>query len=352
MIERLKQFLIQNYFGKQFSLEYRVYMIFFFESYFLSIISGITNTLLNKGLFGQALQWSYIIFCTIIIFVIPRIRLIILKPHLLFIAFIYIPLMYFQTAGYDGTALLFAQLALFLLGIVFSGKTRMIIIVLNILTWLVCIIISFQFPQTVTFHRSSYDLLIDLIVALILTFTGLSILTTFISNIFADKNDTLAELSIRDALTGAYNRRFMTSFLQCELDTSRQTGNAIYVLMLDIDHFKQVNDTYGHGFGDHVLLACVQGIKSVLRKCDVVVRYGGEEFVIILLTQIPTNASQIAERIRHAISSLRFHYDVSITVSIGVTASRFEDTIEDILDRADQCLYKAKLNGRNQVVMK
>lgn len=351
MMKRFIQLMIQNYFGKQFPLDYRVYMIFFFESYFISIFSGITNTMLNKGLFGLILQWSYIIFCTIMIFVIPRIRLTIQKPHLLFITFIYIPFLYFQTAGYDGTALLFAQLGLFLLGIVFTGKMRIIIIILNILDYLVCIMISHLYPQTVIPHSGSNALIIDLAVALILSFTGLAILTIYVSNVFEDNSNTLAELSIRDALTGAYNRRFMTDFLQRELDTVRQTGNNIYVMMLDIDHFKLINDTYGHGFGDHVLLACVQAIKSVLRKCDVVVRYGGEEFAIILLPQMPTKAGEIAERIRQAISALRFRYAITITVSIGVTVSQLNDTIDDIINRADQCLYKAKQNGRNQVVI-
>ncbi len=351
MINRLKQLTIQNYFGKQFPLDYRVYMIFFFESYFISILSAITNTMLNKGLFGLVLQWSYIIFCTVMIFVLPRIRLTLQKPHLLFITFIYIPFLYFQTAGYDGTALLFAQLGIFLLAIVFSGKARIIIIALNILNYLACIIVSQLYPQLVTPHNGPVALLIDLIVALILSFTGLAILTIYISKVFADNSNTLAELSIRDALTGVYNRRFMTDFLQRELDRARQTGSRVYVLMLDIDHFKRINDTYGHGFGDHVLLACAQAIQNTLRKSDVIVRYGGEEFAIIMPAQTPVKVADIAERIRQAISSLRFRYNVTITVSIGIEESQPDDTIEDILIRADQCMYKAKQNGRNRVVV-
>lgn len=326
-------------------------MIFFFESYFISIPSCITNTMLKKGLFGVVLQWSYIGFCTAMLFVIPRIRLKIQKLHLLFVTFIYIPFLYFQTAGYDGTALLFAQLGLFLLAIVFSGKTRILVIALNILNYLACIMISHFYPQTVTPHDGPNALLIDLVMALILSFIGLAILTIYISNVYADKSNTLAELSIRDALTGVYNRRFMTAFLQRELDAARRSKSRIYVMMLDIDHFKRVNDTFGHEFRDHVLLACVQAIKGALRKCDVLVRYGGEEFVIILLPQMSAKAGEIAERIRQMVSALRFHYAISITVSIGITASRLNDTTEGILNRADRCLYKAKQNGRNRVVI-
>ncbi len=351
MLSRFKQLMLQNYFGKHFPLDYRVYMIFFFESYFISVLSGITNTMLNKGLFGVILQWTYIGFCTVLFFVIPRVRLALLKPHLLFVTFIYVPFLYFQTAGYDGTALLFAQLGLFLLGIVFSGKTRIIIIGLNIIDYLACVIISHRYPQTVIPHGSPEALIIDLVVALILSFTSLAIATIYISKAFEDNNNTLAELTIRDGLTGVYNRRFLTGFLQQELDTAAQTGQSIYVLMLDVDHFKRINDNYGHGFGDHVLSSCAQAVQGILRKCDVIARYGGEEFVIILLPQIPAKADAIAERIRQAVAALRFGHGVTVTVSIGVEKSRPGDTSEELLNRADRCMYQAKQNGRNQVVV-
>lgn len=349
MLNRFKQIMIEQYFGKHFLLDYRVYMIFFFESYFISIISAITNTALNKGLPGLVLQWSYILFCTVLLFVIPQIRLALLKPHLLFVTFFYIPFLYFQTAGYNGTAMFFALLGFFLLGIVFKGKARFVIIVLNILYYLSCIIISHVYPHTVVPHGGPADKLIDLIVAFILSSVGLSILTYYISKVFEDNNKTLAELSLRDALTGIYNRRFMTDFLQDALDTFRRTGNQFYVLMLDIDNFKNINDTYGHGFGDQVLLECVQTIKGILRKGDIIARYGGEEFAIILSADVLNNAVDIAERIRRAISLLHFRFNVTVTVSIGVAESQPEDTIETLLNRADQCMYYAKEAGRNQV---
>ncbi|MGI6176029.1 MAG: GGDEF domain-containing protein [Christensenellales bacterium] len=349
MLNRFKQVMLHQYFGKQFPLDYRIYMIFFFESFFLSILSAATNTALNKGLPGLILQWAYVAFCIVLLFVIPRIRLALQKPHLLFITFFYIPFLYFQTAGYHGTALLFASLGFFLLGIVFKGKARIALITLNILDYLACILISHFYPQTVVPHSGSDAMLIDLIVAVVLSFVGLSILTLYISRVFEDNRKTLSELSVRDALTGVYNRRFLNSFLQNILDTSRKKGDKFYVLMLDIDHFKYINDTYGHVFGDHVLLACVQAIQSILRKGDIIARYGGEEFAVILFPRRPNNAVDIAERIRRMISSLRFHYNVTVTVSIGVARSRPEDTIEALLDRADQYMYCAKQSGRNQV---
>ncbi len=349
MLNTFKQIMINQYFGKHFSLDYRVCMIFFFESYFISILSAITNTALNKGLPGIILQWSYILFCTIMIFVTPQIRRIILKPNLLFVTFFYIPFLYFQTAGYDGTALLFTLLGIFMLGIVFSGKTRIVIIGLNILDYLLCIIISYLYPQTVIPHSGPYAMLIDLIVAFILSSVGLSILTLYISRVFEDNRKVLAELSIRDALTGTYNRRFMTDFLHETLNTFKRTGNKFYVLMLDIDHFKKINDTYGHGFGDRVLLECARTIQRILRKGDVIARYGGEEFAIILSSDMPINAVDIAERIRHAITLLRFKHNITVTVSIGLAESKHDDTIETLMNRADKYMYYAKQAGRNKV---
>ena len=342
--------MIHNYFGKQFPLDYRVYMIFFFESYIISIISATINTVLHKGPLGLVLQWSYIAFCTVTLFVIPRIRLTLQKPHLLFITFIYVPFLYFQTAGYNGTAFMFAPLGLFLLGIVFTGKLRVTVIALNILDYLVCIMISWLYPQTVISHSGPAARLIDLMAATLLSFSGISVLTIYVSKIFEEHNKTLAELSIRDALTGIYNRRFIADFLQRELEVAKQTENKFYVLMMDIDHFKRINDTYGHVFGDHVLLACIQAIQSVLRKGDVIARYGGEEFVIVLLPQIPLKAAVLAERIRQAVASLRFRYDVTVTVSIGVAKCQPDDTVENLISRADHCMYQAKQAGRNQVV--
>lgn len=97
MINRVKQIMSDNYFGKQFPLDYRIYMIFFFESYVISIISATTNTALGKGLPGQILQWTYVALCTVLLAVLQRIRLALQKPHLLFITFVYIPFLYLIT---------------------------------------------------------------------------------------------------------------------------------------------------------------------------------------------------------------------------------------------------------------
>lgn len=350
MLKRIKAIFKQHYFSRDLPFEHCVYMIFFFETYVISIPSVITNMMLNKGLAGILLQWAYIAFCSVMLFMLPHIRLALQKPHLLFVSFVYIPFLFFQTAGYDGTALLFALLALYLLGFMFSGKVRALIIALSMAEYLICILLSYYYPYLVIPHGSPEDKLIDAMVAVLMSFIGLGLMTAYISKVFADNNKALAELSLRDALTGVYNRRMLGDFLQHELDVAREAGSCVYVLMLDIDHFKQTNDAYGHGFGDRVLLACTKTIQGIIRSCDMIVRYGGDEFVIILVPPLPIGPGEIARRIRVAIEGLTFEGGVAITVSIGLEESEPNDTIDTFLNRADQRLYEAKRGGRNQVV--
>lgn len=278
----------------------------------------------------------------------PRIRLALQKPHLLFITFVYIPFLYFQTAGYDGTALLFAPLGLFLLGTVFTGKPRTLAVSLNIITYLICIMVSHLYPQTVVPHSGPSALLIDLLVAAVLSFTGLSILAVYISAAFEDNRQALIELSLRDSLTGVYNRRFMSDYLHAALTACRQEGNSFRLLMLDIDNFKSINDTFGHGFGDQVLLACVDAMQGALRTGDIVVRQGGEEFVVILLPEHSSAAIPIADSICQTISTLQFPNAAEVTVSIGIAESQPTDTVDTLLDRVDRCMYYAKQAGGNQ----
>ena len=123
--------------------------------------------------------------------------------------------------------------------------------------------------------------------------------------------------------------------------------------MLDIDHFKNVNDTYGHAMGDEVLKQIVKSITACIRQTDICFRYGGEEFLIMLASADSTDAHIIAERIRSSIEEAVFSHEkgsLSITSSIGSATLYSSDTMRSICERADSALYKAKNNGRNQVV--
>lgn len=165
---------------------------------------------------------------------------------------------------------------------------------------------------------------------------------------------TAVKLARTDSLTGALNRTSLESVFQQEIARAKRNKSNITVLMLDIDHFKQVNDTYGHAAGDQALIALTQCIKKTVREIDSTFRLGGEEFAIILNNTNTQGAELLAERLRNAVQHLSIsHKDkaFNITTSIGVATYQTGETHEAILQRADKALYEAKDSGRNKVVV-
>jgi two-component system cell cycle response regulator len=164
------------------------------------------------------------------------------------------------------------------------------------------------------------------------------------------------EQAITDALTGLHNRRYMETHLKRLAGEALYKGRSLSVLVADIDHFKSVNDTYGHDIGDIVLREFGRRLKRTVRGVDLACRLGGEEFVVIMPDTDLERACHVAERFRGQIASETFDIGRSrqplhVTASVGVAAlERIEDTGETILKRADQALYTAKREGRNRVV--
>ncbi len=155
-----------------------------------------------------------------------------------------------------------------------------------------------------------------------------------------------------DTLTGANNRAAMDETLEREVDLAHRHQSAMSLLMLDLDHFKQINDNYGHTTGDDVLREFVECTNQALRKSDMLFRFGGEEFVIILPGVNATGAAMAAERLRGVIEKHVFNNrqgSVPVTISIGTASLTLQDTAKTIIERADKALYSAKIAGRNRV---
>lgn len=166
-------------------------------------------------------------------------------------------------------------------------------------------------------------------------------------------------LAITDGLTGLYNRRYMDTHLENIVKEAAENARPTTILMLDIDHFKQVNDTYGHGVGDEVIKEFAARIINNIRPADLAVRYGGEEFVVILNGTDIQSARVVAERMRANIENVPFKVsipegEISKTTSIGIASFRRDeaDTVEALLKRADDALYAAKNGGRNKIEIK
>jgi diguanylate cyclase (GGDEF)-like protein len=158
----------------------------------------------------------------------------------------------------------------------------------------------------------------------------------------------------RDGLTKLHNRQTFDRRLAVELKRSQRYGNSLALLMVDLDHFKQVNDTHGHAAGDMVLREVGALLQDSVRSCDIAARFGGEEFALLLPHTHEADAWKLADRIRRRIEKLRYNYagkSLSITASIGVSSlvPGCLDKENDLLLRADQALYLAKANGRNTV---
>lgn len=214
-------------------------------------------------------------------------------------------------------------------------------------------------PQDIVLHIEIFQWLALAVVLVSVSFIG--------GNISALRHDLagsrkklqaslakIKEMAIHDDLTGFYNRRHLMELLETEYNRSVRTGAVFSLAMLDLDKFKNVNDTFGHQAGDEILITFSNIISNVLRKTDFCGRYGGEEFLIVLTQTDLQDAKVFAERIRACVEEFLFldlgHSRKSrVTVSIGLAEHRKNEDIEKTISRADEAMYKAKNNGRNRV---
>ncbi|WP_297442171.1 diguanylate cyclase [Sulfurimonas sp.] len=168
-----------------------------------------------------------------------------------------------------------------------------------------------------------------------------------------EKQKELELLASTDPLTKLYNRRYFTQISEKILNLAKRNKEALSVMMLDIDDFKKINDTFGHKVGDDVLVSLAKTLKEESRKSDIICRFGGEEFILLLPNTDIKGAYVIAQKIRKKIHELRVNHDVKFTVSIGVSEVDLakEETIEQSIKRADDALYEAKRSGKDRVCL-
>lgn len=163
----------------------------------------------------------------------------------------------------------------------------------------------------------------------------------------------LENIAFTDSLTGAYNRRYFMKKAEEEFRSFAPAERSTAIIMLDIDHFKKINDTYGHPAGDEVLKSVTSAVQRTLRAEDLFARYGGEEFIILLRNMSQETVGRLALRIRERVANTVSNYmgtEIKVTISLGI-AMRSEnvDLLDDVIKRADEALYRAKANGRNRV---
>jgi diguanylate cyclase (GGDEF)-like protein len=158
------------------------------------------------------------------------------------------------------------------------------------------------------------------------------------------------DLVTKDPLSGLLNRRECIRRLNEEISRSRRNQTPLTVAMLDLDHFKKINDTLGHGIGDWVIKFFSRSMQMIFRECDIIGRHGGEEFVVIFPDTESETAQLACKRLKKYIIASEIDLPTSFTFSGGIALLNINDTSTSILDRADMALYKAKQKGRNKVI--
>ena len=191
----------------------------------------------------------------------------------------------------------------------------------------------------------------------ILAASGLFIFRPMVRRICADReslqgaNEALAELAVTDQLTGAYNRLKFNEVMTRQVSRSARYHEPLSVVMFDIDHFKAVNDTYGHGAGDDMLRELSRRVDGATRGVDWLFRYGGEEFVVAAPHTNLGNAALLAEKLRLLVAGTPFPHGITGSISLGVAELRPGETVEELMGRVDAAMYAAKNAGRNRVAV-
>ncbi|MGD0280519.1 MAG: GGDEF domain-containing protein [Smithella sp.] len=261
---------------------------------------------------------------------------------------------------YEGRGIIFSVYILILLFGIFRLDTRQFLYAsaFILLTYGIDIFLLQVFrPQDIYLKIEIFQWFGLAIVLISVSFIGgnISSLRRDLSNSRKELQSSLImirEMAIHDDLTGFYNRRHLMELIETENHRSVRTGSIFSLVMMDIDKFKDINDTYGHQAGDNVLITFSAIIRSVLRKTDFCGRYGGEEFLIVLTETDLQDAKVFAERIRICVEDSFFPDlgpDSRVTVSIGLTQHQANEDIDKTISRADSAMYKAKNGGRNRV---
>jgi len=184
---------------------------------------------------------------------------------------------------------------------------------------------------------------------------SLTVAASVFSTVLARMGERQRSLSRRESLTGCFNRRAFYELFPREVERARRLGQGVATVFVDVDHFKAINDRHGHETGDRVLQQLAARLRGIIRETDLLFRWGGEEFVVLLPHTVPGEAPALAERIRKAVAERPFvaneaHPDVAVTVSVGVAGTSSWPVDPDaLIASADAACYEAKARGRNQV---
>jgi len=384
---------------KDTSLRYRIFNAVFLVSIFLSFYSSLVNYIIDLGtrvilitfFCGVAAIGLYIVFRNSKNYKMVSFIAVILSCFIIF------PAMWFANGGSYGSVPYFMIINAGIIALLLVGWPRKIIFSLFVLVSSVLIFIEYRRPELVVGYDSQFIRYMDLFLGFFICLLSIVVLIAFLidsylselqkskqylaeleeknkeieaknrmleksnaelieakekaeklNQLLYEEKQKLQKLSITDYSTGTFNKRFITTCLEEEIEESRKKHNKLTLALIDIDNFKNINDTYGHLYGDYVVERVARTIINNLRQTDIVGRYGGDEFLIILPNTSREKGYAMIERIRQRILELEWENDLVVTISGGVIEVG-SDELTGLLNKADRLLYKAKNKSRNLI---
>jgi diguanylate cyclase (GGDEF)-like protein len=269
------------------------------------------------------------------------------------------PINFIYAGGIEGGMPMYFIMGIFATFLLVTGKIRNILILLFFIVYIALLLSSYYNPDMIVPFPSAEARIVDLIFAMVIVsgFTGIVIsIIVYEYSTEHEKvellNHRLHQVAIKDPLTNLFNRRYLMNQLNYQIEKANQEEYDLALIIFDIDFFKSINDTYGHLIGDEVLKEFSKLLSSQIRGDDIVGRYGGEEFFLILVETDSEDALHLAERIRKKVSNSILSKKItnSITISGGIGIYQPDMSVEQLIVAADKNLYKAKSAGRNKII--
>ena len=344
--------------GKELSLEHLIFLFGATAGIALSLFGAISNYMMKLHEIAVIIPLiNFIIDISCVVYSIITKRWHNAAAVLFaFASFVLFPFLWFTTGGTMSSSLPLVIGLGVVLAIVFSGKRRIFFFLSTLVLYSSFIIIELYYPGRFIPYPNREAWYIDVLFGFVLSFLasgGLAYFTLIRYNDSKQKTEMLiAQLesaSITDPLTRAFNRRHLMVRIDEAMRKSFDDGKPLSLCIIDIDHFKDVNDTYGHLYGDEVLAKVASTISSCLNENEIFGRYGGEEFIMLFLDSDLTSALQTIDKFYKALQSIKWPHDKPITVSTGVSVYTKGISYSKFLENADTNLYRAKNNGRNRV---
>ena len=353
---------IRRHLGEDISYERKVTIVFILSIIFAAVGALVIYAAQEISILIQLPTYIALIACIIVLFKVKADNFKPLIVILSLIMFLYLPFAYLTSGGIDGPTPVFFIAGIFMFGFILRGKAKLIVLTALVALYTALIFAGAYLPPFE--YESAFMRGFDFAIAFAVTaIMAIMIATIIIIAIRVEerkarklmeelqhKNQELETLSTIDPLTGCYNRRYLYDHCKDMVKRYIENDIPISLMMIDIDHFKKINDTYGHDVGDDILRILKQTVRSTIRLHDLIIRYGGEEFIVILPGCGEAIGREIAERIRANIEGCKTRENVKFTVSIGFAVLDKHDDLDKLINRADVHMYMAKNRGRNQVV--